>query len=496
VATPIEYARRALEVLVHDREERLLRIDEYLRGEQDQPYMPESADHEYKMLAERSITNVMGFIVGTPAQAMYVDSFRKGRSSDDVAGQSASTAAVQPEWDHWQKSRLDARQAAVYRAALGFGHSFVLTEKISSGVRSKGLSPLRTTALYEDPANDDAPVVAIHVTQWPTGSGDTIRPGRARMWDAKKEYAVTFKSTADLSKGVTCNAGKAHGADECPVTRFAAVIDLEGRTWGVVEPMIPLQNRINQTVFDLLIVQSFASFKVRTISGMAPPIKRKGLDAEGNETTDPEQIVEWVPVLDSNGNVVPEDINLSARRVFWAEDEDTKFGTLDETPLNGFIEAIELAFRHIASLSQTPPHHLLGQIANLSAEALVAAETALSRRVAEFRSAFGESWERVFRIAAQLGAGDGADDYAGEVVWRDMEQRSLAQAGDALGKLAESLGIPKRGLWARVPGVTATELGTWEAMYEEESPDLALARAATRAAPARPQFRQAAETVA
>jgi hypothetical protein len=135
-------------------------------------------------------------------------------------------------------------------------------------------------------------------------------------------------------------------------------------------------------------------------------------------------------------------------------------------------------------VSQTPPHHLLGQIANLSAEALLAAETALSRKIEEFRHAFGEAWERVFRLAAELSGNALAEgDVHGEVIWRDMESRSLAQSADALGKLAESLEIPKRGLWTRVPGVTQNEIAAWEDLREQDDSIGLLASALTRATP-------------
>ncbi|MGW0901731.1 phage portal protein, partial [Streptomyces goshikiensis] len=174
-------------------------------------------------------------------------------------------------------------------------------------------------------------------------------------------------------------------------------------------------------------------------------------------------------------------INHNAKRFLFAEDPDVKFGSLDETPLGGFIESVDMSIRHLSAVAQVPPHVLLGQIANLSAEALQAAEISLSRRVQEFRTAFGEAWERVFRLAADLEALPAADDFSGEVLWRDMEQRSLAQAADALGKLREQLGIPARGLWKRVPNVTQTELDEWDELAEDEDSVGQLASALTRA---------------
>lgn len=467
--TPVALVKQMLAILHNDREEILLRIDDYMHGHQDMPYTPENADPEYKLLAKRAVTNVMPFITSTPAQQMYVDAFRPGRptgsETDDEPGArtEAQSLASTPEWEHWQQSGMDARQSAIYMGSFAFGHSFVVTEKVKNVTKSRGLSALRSSALYLDPANDLDPYAALTITAFPkSGAGDDETPGSGFMWDDQYKYAFTFKSFLDLKEGVQVFKGVKHGAKECPVTRFACTVDLEGRTHGVVAPMIELQNRINQTVFDLLIVQSFASFKVRTVSGMSPPIKMKPTYEAGVLTG-------WEPEINPHtGMPIPDEVIVNAKRIFWAEDPDTKFGTLDETPLDGFISAIELAFRHMAALSQTPPHHILGQIANLSAEALEAAETALTRKVAQFQGNFGEAWERVFRVAAQIGGYEGEDDYSGEVIWRDMEGKSLAQSADALGKLHDQLGVPRRGLWARVPGVTATELQHWEELAKEE----------------------------
>ncbi|WDS51723.1 portal protein [Streptomyces phage Triumph] len=473
--SPASLAKELLAILDRD-EGRLQRIDDYNRGDHDDPYMPPQADDEYKLLAKRSISNWMPLLVGTPAQALYVDGYRPGRSSQGLPEASSSTSA---QWSHWQRSRMDARQAAVYRGALAFGHSFVLTEKTKKGVISKGLSAKRTAALYEDPANDETPYAALTIVSKPKGE----TPGKARMWDGKHEYAVTFKSLGDL-ESVRVGGAKRHGASECPVTRFAASVDLEGRTMGVIEPMITLQNRINQTIFDLLVGQTYTSHEVRYATGMAPPMQMELVDENGEVVTDPALAVDSRPKLDAAGNPIPAQINHNARRFLFAEDPDVKFGSLPAGPIGSLIDSVDMSIRHLAAISQTPPHHLLGQIANLSAEALLAAETALSRKIAEFRSLFGEAWERVFRLAAELeGEAGAADDFTGEVQWRDMESRSLAQAADALGKLKEQLGIPARGLWKRVPGVTQTEYEDWEQMAEEDDSIGQLANALTRATP-------------
>jgi len=477
-------AKLLLGIIQTDRK-RLERIDRYVDGCHDDPYMPIGADAEYQLLAKRAVSNWIPLLVNTPAQALYVDSFRRGTP----AGESAADDAVGtqlPEWQHWQQSRLDARQIAVHRGALKYGHSFTVTEKDrkSGKVQTKGLSALHTAAVYEDPANDIDPFAALTVTRYPNVNAKTavLRRGAARLWDRTFVYDVTFESLSDLDS-VRVARGVRHGLKECPITRFTATVDLEGRTTGVVEPNISVQDRINQTVFDLLVAQTYGSFKVRTVTGMAPPmlrwtpalIEQAGADApQGVEAGD--------PVIDPDtGKPIPEPVNLNARRFFFAEDENVKFGVLDETPLDGYIKSLDMSIRQLAAMTQTPPHYLLGEIANLSAEALQAAETSLLRKVEEYRKSFGESWERVFRIAATLsGDAASANDFAGEVMWRDTEMRSLAATADALVKLKE-LGIPLRGLWNRVPETTRGEIEEWLRMRREEVRQLKAAQAALTA---------------
>ena len=455
MTSPIQYLEDALSILRRD-EPRLSMIDHYFKGDHALPYMPDSADQEYFLLAKRAITNWCPLLVSTPAQALYVDNFRRSseRSID---------ADVSPEWRHWQESRMDARQAAVYASALEFGHSFVLTRKNEDGkVISQGLSPLRTVTLYDDPAIDLDPIAGVYIKRWPRDvhlvREDVGKAGEALVYDEENFYEIEFWH-GDREPEIVSYAP--HGASQCPITRFTAYVDLEGRAWGVVEPIIPLQDRINQTIFDLLVAQTYNSFNVRWVTGMAPPFQMQQ-DQDGT----------WVPKVDDEGNPIADKQYLNASRFFYAQDDNVKFGQLTGGDLKGFIDSAELAIRHLSATTQTPPHFLLGQIANVAAEALEAAETSLMRKVEEFRNSFGESWERVFRIALEMLDEAGEDDYLGEVIWRDLTVSSLSQVADGLGKFAESLEIPKKGLWSRVPGVTRQEIREWSELADEQDREL------------------------
>ena len=235
------------------------------------------------------------------------------------------------------------------------------------------------------------------------------------------------------------------GSGVCPVVRYANMLDLEGRASGEVEPFISLAARINRTSYDRMVTQHYSSWKVRTISGMAEP--------------------------DTEEEAIRKKLQLRQDDLLVAEDPDTKFGTLDETPLDGFIAAHRHDVETLAAASQTPTHELTGQLANLSAEALAAARASLNQKVTERQKSAGASHKQTLQLAA---AQEGHDDYAadptGRVTWQDMEIRSMAQAADALGKMVTMLGVPPTATWGRIPGVEKTDVAEWIALAERGDP--------------------------
>jgi hypothetical protein len=317
----------------------------------------------------------------------------------------------------------------------------------------RGVSPRNMHALYDDPTEDDWPRYAMQVV---TGS-----PNSVRVYDDEAEYRLMVDS--DASKVVFVEA-RSHGAGVCPIVRFSNMLDLDGRSPGEVEPHIAAAARINKTAYDRLVVQHFASWKVRTVAGMAPPDDEEELNRKKLE--------------------------LSIDAILVADDPDTKFGSLDETPLGGFIEAWRADIEGLAAVTQTPAHALTGQLVNLSAEALAAARASLTQKVTERQKSAGESHAQALRLAAALeGDEESASDVHARVTWQDMEIRSMAQAVDALVK-ASTLGIPAQALWARIPGVEKADVDEWAEMAAKADPleqmQRELARQATPAAPTSP----------
>ena len=402
------------------------KLDRWYRGRNDRPHMPKTSSAEYKELQTRSASPWLGLVVTNTAQALFVDGYREARSADNAKA-----------WEYWQRNGMDARQTAVHRAALAHGLSYATVLPGDQGPVIRGVSARKMFAVYDDPAEDEWPRYAIRAE---VSKIDGERHWMIRLYD---DQAVYIASCPVGGGRVEYLDTMVHNVGVCPVVRFSNMLDLDGRSMGEVEPFIPLAARIDQDTFDRLVVQRFGAWLVRYIAGLAKP------------ETDAEQRAQKMRLL-------VEDLLV-------AEDPDTKFGALPATPLDGFISARDADIRDLAAVSQTPPQYLLGQMVNISADALAAAESSLMRKVGERKTAFGESWEQTLRLAAHVdGDTAAADDFTTEVRWRDTESRSLSTTADALGKLATMLQVPPEALWERVPGVSDQDVQRWKALKDSE----------------------------
>lgn len=429
-------ADQLLPAFRHERET-LDRIDRWMRWDHDKPHAPRHATLEYQELSARSQTPWLGLVVSSVVQALYVDGYRRSTEAEDAE-----------PWAWWQANAMDRRQIALHRAAVGYGLSYTTVLPGTDPMFGEPMpvirchSPRRMTALYDEPETDEWPHFAMQADPSRVqlqGSGEKVRGWALRVFD---DTSVYYLNASHDGSSVTYVETREHDLGFCPVVRYANQLDLEGRADGEVEPFIPVAGRIDQTVFDRLVVQRFASWKVRTIAGMAKP--------------------------ESDEDAAAARLRLKVEDLLVAEDADTKFGSLPESPLGPFVEAAKADIEALAAVSQTPAHELLGSVANLSAEALAAARASLTAKIEERQTSLGESHEQTLRACAYvMGNDEGARDLSAQVRWRDTEIRSLAQAADALGKLAQMLGVPVELLWEKVPGFTDQDVERAKVLVEQ-----------------------------
>jgi len=437
--------------------QRLARIRRYVRGEQLELYVPNGAGAEFRRLIEQAHFNILPRVVSAVTQDLYVDGFRPTTTSGRVSADNS------PLWaEVWQPNRLDARQSGLFRAAVTYGAAYatVLPGRPSPVV--KCYSPRRCTAIYGDPSGDEWPVYAMTVDRpdvltridvpalrfgdLGVEQTDPRLHSKVRVWDDTHVYTLRVHETA--APAAAAVSIEEHGLGVCPVVRFLDSVDLDADCPpGKVEPLLHLQDQIDQTTFSLLMTQQYQAFRQRWATGMAIDVDELG-----------RPIQPW---------------NASVAEVWVNESPDGRFGDFAETSLAGYLESRRDQLLFATSVAQIPPHQLVigNAVSNISADALVALETAHRQDVAEHQVVLGEALEQLMRLAGRAhGMPEAWDDLSAQVVWRDTTPRSLAQIADALGKLATQLEIPARALWERIPGVSDQDLGRWEQMREQDSP--------------------------
>ncbi len=236
-----------------------------------------------------------------------------------------------------------------------------------------------------------------------------------------------------------------------PLVEIRPRPDMKGRSRSELSGgILGIQDRITDTTFNRLVAGEFGAFMQRWATGL---------------------VVE----NDENGNPISP-FKIGQDQMFWSSDEATRFGQFEATELQNYIASVEADVTHLAAITKTPPHYLLGALINSSGDALTASETGLVAKVRDRMAFIGEDLEEVMRTAFKIAGDDEkAVDFGCEVLWADPEKRSMAELADAVLKLS-SIGVPRKVLWARI-GASPQEIEEWDDMAMDDAIRMAIAQA-------------------
>lgn len=377
-------------------------------------------DRAKRLLRSLSSSPVLDLLVEEISQSLVADGV-----TSDAGGDSARL------WEPWERSGLPSIQAALWRAAVLYGQAYLWLRRDGLGMAvMEPLDDSRVTAVYDSPTDEAA---ALAVRPLP---GD-----RVELW-TPDEYAVV----AVTNGGIAVETTDENLLGLVPVVRCVPRPTLSGEPEGDAERFRAPLLRHEKTTHDRLLTQHYNSWKIITATG---------LDDPGSEDARAKSKLKL-----GNDDVL-------------TGGEGVSFGTLDETPLDGFLAAEQRDLTTLAAMARVPVWTVAGgQLVNLSADAIAEARASELRRVQSTQRSLGRSICQALRLAAMIeGRADDAADYTLHVQWLDTEARSLSQAADALGKIASQLGVPQQLLWEMIPGVTRIEADQWRA-YADEHPSL------------------------
>ncbi|MEV8552569.1 phage portal protein [Streptomyces glaucescens] len=380
--------------------------------------------------------------------------------------QAAGEERADPDlWRVWQVNGLDADSQLGFLGSVIGGRSFAL--------------------VWGDPDDEETPVVTFEdasqcIVAYEPGSRRRRRAGLKRWQDGGYDYATLFlseevwkfqrpqlgqrdKSPQESDVDEELRRWQPREMDDEPNPQpnpmgVVPLVELPNKPMLVADPIsdvagvVAMQDAINLLWAQMFTASDYASFPQRVVMGAERPM---------------------IPKLNAAGEIIgkqPVDLErFAVERVLWITGKDAKIAEWQAANLAAYTQIIEVAVGHLAAQTRTPQHYLIGKMANLSGDALLAAETGLVKRVDEKKLWYGQALREVARlILLARGEDDKAQAMrAGAVLWADSESRSYAQLADALVKLKD-LGFPFEWLALRY-GLTPTEVADVVAMREREA---------------------------
>jgi hypothetical protein len=414
--SPDWYLDRLVRQIV-SRQERYDLLENYMIGRHPLPDGDRRAVQAMRELQKKARTNYFGLVTMAPVERMQVIGFRFGATegSDDDAAKM------------WQANDMDYQAGLLHMVAATFGDAYVLVSppSIDTGMPVFTVEDPRFCAVEMDPMNPTSVSVAL------------------RMWNdnvTQKVLAVLYMSDSihyyvgpgvdDLqgldSVGITnrllnstTSFTRAESAVNpigmCPVVRFSWRMSFKALSMGEAEDVIDIQNRINSEILNRLVISRSQAYKQRLISGVRIP-EDKG---QGKKPPfDPGADMLWV-----------------------VSDPNTKVHEFKEADLTQILAAIRDDVCDMAAITKTPPHYLLGEVVNVSGDALKAAETGLVSKTQLRMRSMGWSWEKVLRAAFRYLGDPRSTEVIASVIWADPESKSRAELADAMTKEV-SAGVP------------------------------------------------------
>ena len=398
--------------------------ERWYNGEHPLPRASTTHTELYRHFQKMAQTNLVGRVVDVASSRLSITGVRTGDQEMD-----------EHLWSLWQLSQMDSEQETLFTTALATGIAYI--------------------SVWPDPVTG----VPTFYPEHPAQVVHLPVPGRPRQvaaalkcfYDPLEMLWVSVLYLPDrIYKWVSAAAidgiGNFAGVEPEEIVNPFGVIPivplrnrptLTGWYSSEMKDAIPIQERINQTLLNMMVAQEAVAFPQRYATGLE---------------------------LDKDEDGQPTRPFRSSPDALWvAEDPEVKFGQFAESKFEGYLAVLRQDTEALASVTNTPAFNLSAHMmVPPSAEALSAMESSLINKVKAKQLIFGEAVEHAMRFALMM-EGHAMDDFANlEVIWRDPRVRADGAIGDYAVKM-QAVGVPQEAIWSEL-GATPQMISQWKEM--------------------------------
>jgi hypothetical protein len=391
------------------------RLERYATGNHDLPNGDKRFVVALRELQRKCRTNYCELIIKAVTQRMRITGFQFG--PDQQVDEEAKAI--------WYYNDMDVQSPVLIEMSGTFGDAYIMVtppDPDEPGSQS-GLSveDPRMCIVEDDPRRLGKTLAGLKM--W---MDDVDQLTKAILYtpDAVYEYegpAVTDAIGTDtvalthklISKGVAAGGFRLVSVQpntmgEVPLIRVPWMPSFGTMSRSEHESVIDIQDRINHTILDRLVIAKSQAYNQRWMTG-----------GTGREDFKPGSDMVWA-----------------------TQNSDANFGQFDAADLTQILAAVRDDVGDMAAVSQTPATYLMNRMVNVSGDTLTQDQSALVMKISDRQEAVGWALAKAMRLAF-LAAGNPTKAKETEVctLWKNAQIYQLAELGDSFSKFTSG-GVP------------------------------------------------------
>lgn len=376
----------------------------------------------------------------TPPRDPNAPPDRSIETIDPITGENRKPGEkkIDPELDRlekkagaiWQRNKLDGLQQILHTQAIAKGKGYLMCWPDDDGYARIYYNDAMLIRTWYDENGD----LECAAKQWQRPDGTVRRnlyfKDRIEKWVLSHPTGNTSAKEAQIVQAGQIRSAAAswerfqddeddawpveNPYERVPVFPFLNKPHNAGEGVSEIKNTIIQQDMINKMAADMMVASEYGAFMQKVIAS-------KGRPKEG-----------W---------------KHGPNQLWSTTDTDAKWGQFDASPLQNFIDGIEMWVSHVAATSRTPMHYFSQQAEIPSGEALKSAESGLVKKTEKKSIFFGMAWEEAMRMAVEIETGKAwPEDVFFKANWDGMETRDEKQFWEIAEK-KRAAGVPDEVIW-------------------------------------------------